>query len=234
MLYSIIFNLIWFGIILLVVAIDAWSKAIKNTNEPKPFGLDMNAVKAVSPTSPTKIDTFLKFSFQMDSLICNLFTGKLRWIKIVASIFYNIFIVERDVGLASFGIYFLSLKGYKLVDESLSASIVLCDVQLDDKRPDRQNCITKFMKKRESGTSIENEGTHHQPSTSMVDIVTRMTNSEVFVNLKVSSFDLILSLEFLNKIVKFITIPENETNPPVVAVPSAPGAPAQKIIQPKR
>lgn len=48
-------------------------------------------------------------------------------------------------GLASFGIHFLSLKGCKLVDESMSASIVLCDVQLDDIRPDRQNFITKFV-----------------------------------------------------------------------------------------
>lgn len=48
-------------------------------------------------------------------------------------------------GLASFGIHFLSLKGCKLVDESMSASIVLCDVQLDDIRPDRQKFITKFV-----------------------------------------------------------------------------------------
>lgn len=46
-------------------------------------------------------------------------------------------------GLASFGIHFLSLKGSKLVDESMSASIILCDVQLDDIRPGRQNMLTK-------------------------------------------------------------------------------------------
>lgn len=50
---------------------------------------------------------------------------------------------EKNEGLASFGIHFLSLKGTKLVDDSLSASIVLCDVQLDDTRPERQNYITK-------------------------------------------------------------------------------------------
>lgn len=48
-------------------------------------------------------------------------------------------------GLASFGIHFLSLKGCKLVDESMSASVILCDVQLDDIRPDRENFITKYQ-----------------------------------------------------------------------------------------
>lgn len=53
------------------------------------------------------------------------------------------FSTAANQGLASFGIHYLSLKGYKLVDESLSASVMLCDVQLDDIRPDRQNHITK-------------------------------------------------------------------------------------------
>lgn len=56
---------------------------------------------------------------------------------------YFLFYVESGQGLAAFGIYYLSLKGYKLVDDSLSASIVLCDVQLDDARPERENYITK-------------------------------------------------------------------------------------------
>lgn len=73
-----------------------------------------------------KVHTFLEFAFQMDSIICNL---------------YN----NGNQGLASFGIHFLSLKGTKLADESLSASIVLHDVQLDDIRPDREHYITKYV-----------------------------------------------------------------------------------------
>lgn len=57
----------------------------------------------------------------------------------------NNFFLAPGQGLASFGIHFLSLKGCKLVDESMNASIVLCDVQLDDIRPDRQNFITKLV-----------------------------------------------------------------------------------------
>lgn len=54
-----------------------------------------------------------------------------------------VLISARSEGLASFGIHFLSLKGYKLVDDSMSASVVLYDVQLDDIRPGREKFITK-------------------------------------------------------------------------------------------
>lgn len=45
-------------------------------------------------------------------------------------------------------------------------------------------------------------------SNSMVDIVVRIKQEETFANLKVSSFDLILSLEYLLKIAQFVTIPD--------------------------
>lgn len=48
-----------------------------------------------------------------------------------------------------------------------------------------------------------------QSSNSMVDIVVRMKQDEMFANLKVSSFDLILSLEFLLKIAQFVTVPQD-------------------------
>lgn len=43
----------------------------------------------------------------------------------------------------------------------------------------------------------------------MVDIVVRMKQDDTFANLKVSSFDLILSLEFLLKIAQFVTVPQD-------------------------
>lgn len=43
---------------------------------------------------------------------------------------------------------------------------------------------------------------------SMVDIVACVKPDEIFANLKVSSFDLILSLEFLLKLAQFVTVPD--------------------------
>lgn len=53
-----------------------------------------------------------------------------------------------------------------------------------------------------------------QSSHSMVDIVVRMKQDELFANLKVSSFDLILSLEFLLKIAQFVTVPQDTKSAP--------------------
>lgn len=177
--------------------------------------------------------------------------------------FRTSFFIDQNQGLATFGIHFLSLKGTKLVDESLSASIVLCDVQLDDTRPDRQNHLTKYalnihrycwlrtlrimfpphlfdryMKKRQTANHSHDDTS--KPDTSMVDIVVRITQNEMFgkminqncpdvgivwnfwilslpVNLKVSSFDLILCLEYLMKILQFVSVPEDESAPKPIA-----------------
>ncbi|XP_037042887.1 vacuolar protein sorting-associated protein 13-like, partial [Bradysia coprophila] len=185
---------------------SAWDSLAKKTADTKPFGLDIASLKPGSPTQAVNI--FLKFAFQMDSIILNLFT-------------------DQNEGLATFGIHFLSLKGTKLVDESLSASIVLCDVQLDDTRPDRQNYITKYMKKRDSAAHTHDDTS--KPDTSMVDIVVRITQNEMFVNLKVSSFDLILCLEYLMKILQFVSVPEDESAPKAIAPGPATTAPTTAV-----
>lgn len=144
-----------FGILLLELDSRAskriTQKSTKST-KAKAQSTETQALVNDVKSSKKKIDTFLQFSFQMDSIVLNLFTSNenlstLSWIA--AHFTYNNFSIFSPLapthGLASFGIHFLSLKGCKLVDESMSASIVLCDVQLDDIRPDRQNFITKFV-----------------------------------------------------------------------------------------
>lgn len=115
----------------------------------KAVEVDVHTSDGKKSTPPKKdVATFLQFAFQMDSIILNLYTGEVRnsfrTFGIYSSNSTVFFLLSAPKhGLASFGIHFLSLKGHKLVDESLSASVVLCDVQLDDIRPDRQNFITK-------------------------------------------------------------------------------------------
>lgn len=67
------------------------------------------------------------------------------------------------------------------------------------------------MKKKEIEPSLDSSNPlpPAQSSNSMVDIVVRMKQDDTFANLKVSSFDLILSLEFLLKIAQFVTVPED-------------------------
>ena len=50
---------------------------------------------------------------------------------------------DDSTGVGSFGVYHFALKGKQLVDKTLSVSIVLVDIQLDDLRPNRKSKITK-------------------------------------------------------------------------------------------
>lgn len=64
------------------------------------------------------------------------------------------------------------------------------------------------MKKKE-GESSSGAGSSDKTVKSMVDIVACIRPDELFANLKVSSFDLILSLEFLLKLAQFVTVPDD-------------------------
>lgn len=56
-----------------------WDAVAKHTVEKtSPFGLDITPLQAKAPTLQQTVDTFLKFAFQMDSIILNLFSGKWR------------------------------------------------------------------------------------------------------------------------------------------------------------
>lgn len=54
------------------------------------------------------------------------------------------------------------------------------------------------------------EAAGSEPVSSMVDIVARMTETEMFLQLKVSSFDLIISLDFIMQLLKFLHVPDEK------------------------
>lgn len=67
----------------------------------------------------------------------------------------------------------------------MSTALVLCDVHLDDTRPNREGKITRFMERRERGsmanlmeagpsTSID------QNTRSMIDVTFRMKDNDMF------------------------------------------------------
>uniref|UniRef100_A0A6B2EM79 Putative vacuolar protein n=1 Tax=Phlebotomus kandelakii TaxID=1109342 RepID=A0A6B2EM79_9DIPT len=139
--------------------------------------------ESCSDQTSDKITTFLKFSFQMDSLIINL--------------------SDFDKGLASFGIHVLSVKGNKLADGSLNTSIVLCDIQWDDIRPQRENMITRFMGRKNSGSEDSSEK-------SMIDITASMKDSSIFAELRIRGFDLIISMDYIMRLMTFLNPPSSQ------------------------
>lgn len=134
------------------------------------------------------VDTFLKFSFQLNSIKINLFTAP-------------------NEGLATFGLYYISLKGQKIVDNCLTTSIILCDVHLDDTRSNRQNKITKFMHRRDHPNTSSDD-----PVRSMIDVTLNIKENDMFADVKIFSFNLILSIDFLMKISNFFQTETDKTS----------------------
>lgn len=141
----------------------------------------------------TKIDSFLKFAFTMDSLIINLFVDD----------------GESSKGLATFGIYVLSLKGNMFANNALTTAIVLHDIQLDDTRPEQANRLTRYMARK-------TEGTDDEMHKSMIDITCSLKENSTFADVRVSGFDLIISMDFLMKLAGFLQVPSEDKSKVVV------------------
>ncbi|KAG5677846.1 hypothetical protein PVAND_007566 [Polypedilum vanderplanki] len=177
-----------------------WQKTSnKMLESKKPFGLDITSLQ--TPTEEKKIiEIAMKFAFQIDSITLNLFTGPKE-------------------GLARFGLYYLSLNGQNFVDGSMSTSIVLCDINLDDIRPNREGKITRFMERREHEINIIEPGPSSAATTtssttrSMIDVTFRMKENDMFAEVKVFSFNLILSMDFLMKLSAFMQVETNSSQP---------------------
>ncbi|KAL5288954.1 hypothetical protein ACFFRR_009268 [Megaselia abdita] len=163
---------------------------------------DLTTVKQVKETSaePKTVFEQIRFNFQFDGAIINLF-------------------MNDKTPFAKFGIYFLSLKGKQFDNGGLTTSIVLVDMQLDDLRPTSQGKITRYMCRKESEleSSALDASVQSLTTTSkkhpqhMLDLTANIQPTEIFAELRISGFDLIICLDFLLKISDFFAVPEDES-----------------------
>lgn len=101
-------------------------EVVEVKDETKSVVGDLAALTRVTVTSlePQKVYETMRFNFQFDGV--------------------NINLISNDMTpLAKFGIYFFSLKGKQFDNGSMTTSIVLVDMQLDDLRPTSQGKITR-------------------------------------------------------------------------------------------
>ncbi|XP_045493787.1 vacuolar protein sorting-associated protein 13 [Colias croceus] len=146
--------------------------------------------------------TTIKFSFTMDSFVIDL----MNTISAEESQFV------KDVELARFCMALLSVKGRMFSDSSLHTSVLLVDCTLDDTRPARGAKITRYLERRREKQEIKDESDvsenimeAHDKIRSMIDITYTMKNSDTFIDMRIFSFNLILAMDFLNKIAEFMT-----------------------------
>lgn len=151
------------------------------------------------PAMPAKIGTFLKFAFSMDSLVISLFT-------------------DIDVGLATCGIHVLSVKGSILGNGSINVSLILYDLSLDDIREERKNQFTRYMARKVASDEDKEK--------SMIDITCSLQGISTFADIRISGFDLIISMDFLMRLSAFTAAPTGGQRPihgPKAVAPSAQG-----------
>ncbi|TDG48268.1 hypothetical protein AWZ03_005223 [Drosophila navojoa] len=142
---------------------------------------------------PLKVCESLKINFQFDGVIINLME-------------------EENEGLACFGIYYLSVKGTKLNNGTFSVSVVLCNIQLDDTRSSNKSKIRQYLscKNWDAEKSKKNkilETCQKEVWNYMVDITAIIKEDDVFAEVRVRSFDLIVCIDFLMKLTLFLTLP---------------------------
>lgn len=152
----------------------------------------------IKKTTQEKISEQFKFNIQLDGVVLNLMT-------------------DVNEGLARFGLYIISLKGTKLMDETLTTNIVLCNMQLEDTRPSNTSEITKYLCRKDwavqdrdkaSNMALDATDKGHTDSQYMLDITAVLKENDTVANVRISSFDLILCVDFLLKLTDFLKTPD--------------------------
>ncbi|XP_045765599.1 vacuolar protein sorting-associated protein 13 isoform X2 [Maniola jurtina] len=173
-----------------------------------------STVTVVTPSKEqTKMPrTTIKFAFTMDSFVIDLMNTSDSEDSMLV----------KDVDLARFCLALLSVKGRMFSDGSIHTSVLLVDCTLDDTRPGRGAKITRYLERRrdkqEVKRSVSNETVEKIMETpekirSMIDITYTMKNGDTFVDMRIFSFNLILAMDFLNKIAEFMTTGLSDATP---------------------
>ncbi|XP_047984362.1 LOW QUALITY PROTEIN: vacuolar protein sorting-associated protein 13-like [Leguminivora glycinivorella] len=155
--------------------------------------------------------TTIKFAFTMDSFVIDLVNNNTHAAPGI----------DSDIELARFCLALFSVKGRMFSDGSINTSLLLVDCTLDDTRPDRGEKLTRYLERRRaSGDNMMSEETVNEPLMeapdkirSMIDITYTMKNQDTYIDIRVFSFNLILAMDFLNKIADFMKVGLEEEVP---------------------
>ncbi|CAL7938935.1 unnamed protein product [Xylocopa violacea] len=149
------------------------------------------------------VHTSIKFEFVMDSLVINLFTGGSKTLQSQTSLLHL-----PENGLAKFCLTHFALKGRIFADGLLATSILLMNCTLDDTRQSRQGSLIRIMERTTAVPSIDDTEQESKSMRSMLDMTIRQSLNDTFVDMRVFSFSIIVSLDYLMKIKDFFATDE--------------------------
>ncbi|CAK9800782.1 Intermembrane lipid transfer protein Vps13, partial [Anthophora quadrimaculata] len=153
------------------------------------------------------VHTSIKFEFVMDSLVINLFTGGSKTLQSQASLLHL-----PDTGLARFALTYFALKGRIFADGLMVTSILLMNCILDDTRQNRQGSLIRLMERTTAVPSIDDVEKESKSIRSMLDVTIRQSSNDTFADIRIFSFSIIVSLDYLMKIKDFFTIEASSTS----------------------
>jgi len=144
----------------------------------------------------------------MDSLVINLFTGGSKLLQSQTSPMHL-----PEHGLARFSLTHFALKGRVFADSLLATSILLMNCTLDDMRQSREGSLVRIMERtssvplsRPSEDHLEEHAKYN--ARSMLDVTVRQSPNDTFADVRVFSFSIIVSLDYLMKIKDFFDVDE--------------------------
>ncbi|XP_033213445.1 vacuolar protein sorting-associated protein 13 isoform X2 [Belonocnema kinseyi] len=158
---------------------------------------------------PGQAHTSIRFEFIMDSLEIELFMGGS---KVPQSKNSPLHLPES--GLAKFSLTYFALKGRMFDSGLLATSVILMDCTLDDTRHSRQGSLTRIME-RTSEVPVMGETSYEKeksPVRSMLDVTIKKGLSDIFVDIRVFSFSIIVSLDYLMKVKDFFAAAAESSN----------------------
>ncbi|KAH1006005.1 hypothetical protein HUJ04_006891 [Dendroctonus ponderosae] len=152
-----------------------------------------------------QVTIFLKFAFTMEELILNMYSGGFKTnVKSTPT-------MKADNHLARFSLEGLAVKGRILSDQSIVASVLLVNCLLDDMRKGREGKLNRLIERSLSEDSLSVASSDSGiPPRSMIDVTYQQTGNDMFADIRIFSFTLILSVEYLMKIAEFFSNPADQ------------------------
>ncbi|XP_039312283.1 vacuolar protein sorting-associated protein 13 isoform X2 [Solenopsis invicta] len=158
-----------------------------------------------SDTQERPAHTSVKFEFIMDSLVINLFTGGSKSLQSQTSPLHL-----PEHGLARFSLTHFAVKGRVFADGLLATSILLMNCTLDDMRQSREGSLVRIMERTSSvsGANEDHLDKKHAKynARSMLDVTVRQSPNDTFADVRVFSFSIIVSLDYLMKVKDFFDV----------------------------
>lgn len=145
--------------------------------------------------------TSIKFEFIMDSLVINLFTGGSKLLQSQTSPLHL-----PENGLARFCLTHFAVKGRVFADGLLATSILLMNCTLDDTRQSREGSLVRIMERTSVVPCAEDLDKEAKYTRSMLDVTVRQSPNDTFADVRVFSFSIIVSLDYLMKIKDFFDV----------------------------